>query len=112
MRTIKLGLAVLGVVYLAGCASAPPKTARQFCYTSKDITVQDGEKVSSQTQIRCNDDPIETIPTARMGISPKCFENPYRHQLPNGRIVQGMNYVCQKRDGSWEIIDGRGINSR
>ena len=45
-----------------------------------------------------------------MGISPKCFEHPYEHRLPNGRLVQGINYVCQKRDGSWEIIDGRGIN--
>lgn len=109
MNTIRLGLAVLGVVYLAGCTSAPPKTARQFCYTSKDITVQNGERVNSQTQIRCNDDPIETIPIKKMGISPKCFEHPYRQQLPNGRIIEGMNYVCQKRDGSWEIIDGRGI---
>ena len=96
MRTITLGLAVLGVVYLAGCASAPPKTARQFCYTSKDITVQDGEKVKSQTQIRCNDDPIETIPTVKMGVSARCFEHPYRQQLPNGRIIEGINYACQK----------------
>lgn len=110
MRSMKLGLAVLVVVYLAGCASAPPNTARQFCYTSKDITVQDGEKVKSQTQVRCNDDPIETLPTVRMGVSARCFEHPYRQQLPNGRIIEGINYACQKRDGSWEVIDGRGIN--
>ena len=79
MKTYKLGLAVLGLVVLAGCASSPPKTARQYCYTSQDITVKNGEKVDSQTQVRCNDDPIETIPTKKMGISPKCFENPYRH---------------------------------
>jgi hypothetical protein len=41
-----------------------------------------------------------------MGISPKCFENPYRHVLPSGRIIQGMTYACQKRDGTWESIDG------
>jgi hypothetical protein len=110
MRPLQLGLVVLGAVYLAGCASTPPKTARQFCYTSKDITVQDGEKVKSQTQVRCNDDPIETIPIKKMGVSPKCFENPYQQRLPNGRLVEGINYVCQKRDGSWEIIDSRGIN--
>lgn len=110
MKTITIGLAVLGVVYLAGCASAPPKTARQFCYTSKDITVKDGERVNSQTQIRCNDDPIETIPTKKMGVSARCFEHPYRQTLPNGRIIEGVNYACQKRDGSWELIDGRGIN--
>lgn len=110
MKYVKLGLAVLGVVYLAGCASAPPKTARQFCYTSKDIKVKDGERVSSETQIRCNDDPIETIPIVKMGISPRCFEHPYRHILPSGRIVEGLNYVCQKRNGGWEVIDHRSIN--
>lgn len=110
MKYVKLGLAVLGVVYLAGCASTPPKTARQFCYTSKDIKVKDGERVSSETQIRCNDDPIETIPIVKMGISPRCFEHPYRHTLPSGRIVEGLNYVCQKGNGAWEVIDGRGIN--
>jgi hypothetical protein len=109
MKT-KLVLTVMAMVFVAGCASAPPKTARQFCYTSKDITVKDGEKVNSQTQIRCNDDPIETIPTVRMGVSARCFEHPYRQKLPNGRIIEGINYACQKRDGTWEIIDGRGIN--
>ena len=110
MNSLKLGLAVLGVAFLAGCSSTPPKTARQFCYTSKDITVKNGEKIDSTTQVRCNDDPIETMPTVKMGVSPKCFEHPYRTTLPNGRIVQGINYVCQKRDGSWEVFDGRGIN--
>lgn len=107
---MKIVIALIVSVVLVGCSSPQPKTARQFCYTSKDITVKDGERVSSQTQIRCNDDPIETIPTKKMGISPRCFEHPYRHQLPSGRIVEGINYACQKRDGSWEYIDGRGIN--
>jgi hypothetical protein len=113
MYSILIPLVLVGSFMVGGCASSSPtKTARQYCYTSKDITVKNGENVDSTTQVRCNDDPIETIPTVKMGISPKCFENPYRHQLPSGRVVEGMNYVCQKRDGSWEIIDGRGINSR
>jgi hypothetical protein len=113
MYSTLIPLVLVGSFMVGGCASSSPtKTARQYCYTSKDITVKNGEKVDSTTQVRCNDDPIETIPTVKMGISPKCFENPYRHQLPSGRVVEGMNYVCQKRDGSWEIIDGRGINSR
>jgi hypothetical protein len=94
----------------AGCATEPKRTAKPYCYTSKDVVVKDGVTVSSETRVRCNDDPIETIPIKKMGISPRCLEHPYRHQLPTGRIVEGVNYVCQKRDGSWEIIDGRGIN--
>lgn len=92
------------------CATEPKRTARQFCYTAKDVLLKDGVTISSETRVRCNDDPIETIPIVKMGVSPRCLEHPYRHQLPTGRIVEGINYVCQKRDGSWEVIDGRGIN--
>jgi hypothetical protein len=91
----------------SGCASTPaPKTARQYCYTSQEIKTRNNEKVDSQTTVSCNDDPIERIPTKAMGISPKCFENPYRHVLPSGRVIEGMTYACQKRDGTWETIDG------
>jgi hypothetical protein len=104
-------LALVSSFMVAGCASSPPpKTARQYCYTSQEIKTRNGEKVDSQTTVSCNDDPIERIPTKRMGISPSCFENPYQYRLPSGRIIQGMNYACQKRDGTWEVIDGRTLN--
>jgi hypothetical protein len=100
-------LVLVSSFVVAGCASAPPpKSARQYCYTSQEIKTRNNEKVDSQTTVSCNDDPIERIPSKAMGISPKCFENPYRHVLPSGRIIQGMTYACQKRDGTWESIDG------
>jgi hypothetical protein len=42
-----------------------------------------------------------------MGVAKQCFEQPYRHQLPSGRIIEGRGYACQKYDGTWEVIDGR-----
>jgi len=101
------------VVILAGCGSVPRQIhqpAKPACYGTKDVTIVDGKSVASQTIVRCTDDPIESIPIKRMGVAPKCFEHPYKQQLPNGRIIEGINYACQKRDGSWEVIDGRGIN--
>jgi hypothetical protein len=100
-------LALVGSFLVGGCASSPPpKTARQYCYTSQEIKTRNNQKVDSQTTVSCNDDPIERIPSKVMGISPRCFENPYRHVLPSGRIIEGMTYACQKRDGTWESIDG------
>ena len=107
MYTKLIPLVLVSSFMAGGCASAPPpKTARQYCYTSQEIKTRNNEKVDSQTTVSCNDDPIERIPSKAMGISPKCFENPYRHVLPSGRIIQGMTYACQKRDGTWESIDG------
>jgi len=107
MYTKLIPLVLVSSFMVAGCASThPPKTARQYCYTSQEIKTRNNEKVDSQTTVSCNDDPIERIPSKAMGISPKCFENPYRHVLPSGRIIQGMTYACQKRDGTWESIDG------
>jgi hypothetical protein len=104
-------LVLVSSFMVAGCASTPPpKTARPYCYTSQEIKTQNGQKVDSQTTVSCNDDPIERLPNKRMGISPRCFENPYQYELPNGRTIRGMNYACQKSDGSWDIIDGRTLN--
>jgi hypothetical protein len=101
-----LAVLVLAVA-VSACGSNPVKTAKPYCYTYQNVDVKDGKTVSSDTRLVCSDDPVQHIPLHRMGISPKCFENPYKHRLPNGRIIQGMNYACQKPDGSWEVIDGR-----
>ena len=94
----------------SGCSSTPVKSAKQYCHTSQEIRVQDKETVSSETLIKCNDDPIEQIGIKKMGVAKQCFEQPYRHQLPSGRIIEGRGYACQKYDGTWEVIDGRNIN--
>jgi hypothetical protein len=107
MKKISLFLIVSLAVTGFGCSSKPVKSAKQYCYTSQEIRVQNKENVSSETLIRCNDDPIEQIGIKKMGVAKQCFEQPYRHQLPSGRIIEGRGYACQKYDGTWEVIDGR-----
>ena len=110
MKKISLLLIVSLAVAIAGCSSTPVKSAKQYCHTSQEIRVQDKETVSSETLIKCNDDPIEQIGIKKMGVAKQCFEQPYRHQLPSGRIIEGRGYACQKYDGTWEVIDGRNIH--
>jgi hypothetical protein len=110
MIKISLLLIVSVAVAGAGCSSKPIKSAKQYCHTSQEIRVQDKNTVSSETLIKCNDDPIEQIGIKKMGVAKQCFEQPYRHQLPSGRIIEGRGYACQKYDGTWEVIDGRNIN--
>jgi hypothetical protein len=110
MKKISLLLVVSLAVVGSGCSSKPVKSAKQYCYTSQEIRVQDKATVSSETLIKCNDDPIEQIGIKKMGVAKQCFEQPYRHQLPSGRIIEGRGYACQKYDGTWEVIDGRNIN--
>lgn len=92
-------------VALVGCSSNPPRQHKQYCHTSQEIRKQGSETVSSETVVKCNDDPIEQIGIKKMGVAKQCFENPYRYQLPSGKIVQGLSYACQKYDGTWETID-------
>ncbi len=110
MKKISLLLIVSLAVAGSGCSSTPVKSAKQYCHTSQEIRVQDKETVSSETLIRCNDDPIEQIGIKKMGVAKQCFEQPYRHQLPSGRIIEGRGYACQKYDGTWEVIGGRNIH--
>ena len=98
------------LVSVSGCSSAPPKQHKQYCYTSQEIRKSGNDTVSSNTLVKCNDDPIEQIGIKKMGVAKQCFESPYRHQLPSGRIIEGRGYACQKFDGTWEIIDGRNIH--
>ena len=101
MKKISLLLIVSLAVAGSGCSSTPVKSAKQYCHTSQEIRVQDKETVSSETLIKCNDDPIEQIGIKKMGVAKQCFEQPYRHQLPSGRIIEGRGYACQKYDGTW-----------
>lgn len=97
------------VMALAGCASSPKTVAQkpQYCYTSQQITVQDGEKVSSQTQLDCTDDQIKRLTAHRIGLSPNCGEFTYWMQM-GGSNVQRKGISCQKLDGSWEVVSTTG----
>lgn len=100
---MKLIVAVSLVLSLAGCASAPPpKPVSQFCFTTKDIVLENGQTVSSRVQIACSDDPTTRYLPAKVGLSPRCgWSKQY--------VKKGSGYVehafvsCQRPDGLWEV---------
>lgn len=95
----------LSLAFLGGCASTPPKMAKPYCNTSQEITVKNGQRVSSETVISCNDDPVAQFNIKKVGISKRCFNDTQRIQLPNGRLIVNEAYACQKPDGTWIHIN-------
>lgn len=89
---------------LSGCSSAPKQTARQYCYTSQEIRTKNGSNVSSETLVKCNDDPVEQIVMKKAGMAQNCGEVVDYVELPGGKVIQTRNLVCQKFNGRWEYI--------
>jgi uncharacterized protein YceK len=99
-----IAIAIAVPVVLTGCSSAPVKTTqRQYCHTSQEIKTRDRETVSSETTVKCNDDPIEQMVVRKMGIAANCGEYKYVMNL-NGRPVERIGYACQKYNGTWEVV--------
>ena len=92
------------LVFLVGCSSAPKQTASQFCFTTKNIVLDNGQTVASRVQISCSDDPTTRYLPAKVGLSPQCgWSKQY--------VKKGNSYVehafvsCQRPDGLWEVPD-------
>lgn len=98
------------IILLSGCSSAPKVQAQkpQYCHTSQTITLQNGEKVDSITQVECTDDQIKRLTESRLGMARNCGEFLYWMTIGNTN-VQRKGISCQKPDGSWEIINTSGI---
>lgn len=99
-------LALIGLLALAGCSSSPKVTAQkpQYCHTSQEILVRNGEKVDSATLVECTDDQIKRMPAVRLGMANNCGQFKYWMQLGD-KYVQRTGISCQKLDGTWEVIN-------
>jgi len=92
------------IAALTGCSSAPTQmTARQYCHTSQEIRSKDGSRVSSETLVKCNDDPVERVVIKQAGIASNCKEYTYWVTL-NNLPVQQRGMACEKFNGAWEIL--------
>ena len=108
MNKYIVGLTVFGLM-LSGCSSTPvAQTKRQYCYTSQEIQTKDRETVSSQTTLKCTDDPMERVVIKRAGVAKDCFENRTRMVI-RGREVIERSIACQKFDGTWEVMPNPGV---
>lgn len=91
---------------LTGCSSTPKQTtARPYCNTSQEIRTKNGTNVSSETVVKCNDDPIEQIVIKKAGMAQNCgwVSNPIT--LPGGRTVNEAYISCLASNGRWVRID-------
>lgn len=91
---------------LSGCSSAPVQTTtRPYCNTSQEIRTKNGTNVSSETLVKCNDDPVEQIVIKKAGMAQNCgwVSNPIT--LPGGRTVNEAYISCLASNGRWVRID-------
>lgn len=98
-------LATLALV-VTGCSSTPKVVAEkpEYCHTSQDIVVKNGEKVESMTHIECTDDEIKRLFQVRSGMAPNCGTYTYWMKI-GGRDVQRKGVSCQRPDGTWEVVN-------
>jgi ribosomal protein L33 len=103
-EAVWLLIIVIGaIIALTGCSSAPKGPAKPYCYTAQEIRTKNKETVSSETLLRCTDDPIEKVTIKRAGVATNCGLYNYTVTL-NGRPTQQRGLACEKFDGTWEII--------
>jgi hypothetical protein len=88
------------VALLSGCSSTPQQVSeKQFCYTNKEIRVKNGSNVSSETLVKCSDDPIERIVIKRAGMAENCGWTSNWITLPSGRTVNDKYITCITEGG-------------
>ena len=101
---LKLIVPLVCLTSLAGCSSTPEQSAwnqQQYCYTDETITDYNG-KVNSSKRVECTDRPAENW-RRQLGVANTCREYFYNMRL-NNRTERRRGYVCQKLDGSWEVV--------
>lgn len=98
---------IAGVVTLVGCSSAPKQSKlvnNQYCHTSQTIESQDKQVVSSNTVVKCTDDPIERYAPAKLGLAKDCIET-YLPVNRGGQLIQEKIYACRKLNGVYDVVD-------
>lgn len=97
---------VLATIFMVGCSSSPKIVAQkpQYCHTSQEILLKNGQTVESATLVECTDDQIKRLTANRLGMASNCGEFTYWTRIGN-RNVERKGISCQKLDGSWEIVN-------
>jgi len=105
---IRLALILSSAYLLTACASTKEPIVQaekpQYCHTTEQIVVENGEKIDSITTVECTDDNIKRLFQVKSGMSPNCGEYTYWMKI-GGQDVQRKGVSCQKPDGTWEIVN-------
>ena len=96
------------VMALSACSSHNKPVMSQFqpqyCHQTTTINTNNGQTVNSKGLTECTDNPKNKHFLAYSGIAKTCREHFYEIWL-NGKAVKQRGFVCQKLDGSWEIVN-------
>ena len=99
----KIALIITSAVLLTACASTNQPIVQaekpQYCNTSEEIIVKDGQTVDSTTVVECTDDRIKKLVQVRSGMAGNCGVSLYWIEL-GGNLVQRRIISCIKADGS------------
>jgi hypothetical protein len=90
---------------LTGCSSAPKVVAQkpQYCHTSQEILVRNGEKVDSATLVECTDDQFKRLTSVRMGMADHCgISN--RTINSGGKLINVQVKSCAILDHNGSIV--------
>jgi len=106
VRTVVMLGAVLAI---SACSSHNQKPVMaqfepQYCHTNSKYTLKDGNKANSRVDVNCTDNPKDKHFLAYSGMAKDCREHYYEIFL-NGKMQRQRGFVCQKLDGSWEIVN-------
>lgn len=98
-------LGIIIVIYLTGCSSAPKIQAQkpQYCHTSQEILVKNGERVESATLVECTDDQFKRLAAVKMGMASNCgISN--RTIQSGGKLVNIQVKSCQILDHNGNVV--------
>ena len=100
---LRLLLLITSLTILSACSSTKEvASTQQFCYSKGTIEQTNTDTVNSKFVYECDDRPANNW-KLQLGIADNCREHWYDVFL-NGKRVQRRGYVCQKFDGSWEVV--------
>ena len=104
----RIALVRTSAVLLTACAATQEPMVQaerpQYCHTSEQTEIKDGQTVDSVTVIECTDDEIKKLFQVKSGMAPNCGEFTYWMKI-GGNDVQRRGVSCQKPDGTWEIVN-------
>ena len=106
---INTTVVVGAVLALSACSShnQTPVMAQfqpQYCHTKSNYTLDNGNTASSRIDVNCTDDPNDKHFLAYSGMAKKWREH-YYNVWYHGKQQKQRGFVCQKLDGSWEVLN-------
>lgn len=110
---MKYLLLLLSVVLISACSSTGQNLKSelpQYCQTDETIHLKDGNTVSSNTTVKCSDDPVKKMLPPKMGLAEMCKEHWYEVNI-NGRMVERKGYACLVKGNSYETSRWYIVNS-